>query len=105
MKKLQFKAQFMNNGERTLYALNGEEYDEFTYYTSKRMNAGLKYPISPYCLYDKNTGLTVACGNSKQELFEKYKAVTDRYAKCRNSNEYSKIIEQYEQLKEKHNDL
>ena len=99
MKKVQFKAQFKINGEPKLFTLNGEEYDEFTYYTSKRMNAEFNYPMSSYCLYDKNTGLVVAFGKNKNELFENYKKLSDRYASVRNSRGYRIRIDYYEGLK------
>ena len=99
MKKVQFKAQFNINGEIKLFTINGEKYDEFTYYTSKRMNTEFNYPMSSYCLYDKNTGLLVAFGISKQELFENYKNASDRYASVRNSREYRTYIDRYERLK------
>ena len=74
--------------------------DEFTYYTSKRMNTEFNRPMSPYCLYDKNTGLLVARGETKNELFENYKKVSDRYDSVRNSREYRTYIDRYEALKE-----
>ena len=99
MKKVQFKAQFNINGEIKLFTINGEKYDELTYYTSKRMNTEFNHPMSSYCLYDKNTGLAVAYGKTKNELFENYKKVSDKYASVRNSREYRTCIDRYERLK------
>ena len=99
MKKVQFKAQFNVDGEFKLFTLNGEEHDEFTYYTSKRMNTEFNRPMSPYCLYDKNTGLLVAYGETKNELFENYKKVSDKYASIRNTREYRTYIDHYERMK------
>ena len=99
MKKVQFKARFTINGEPKLFTINGEEYDEFTYYTSKRMNAEFNYPMASYCLYDKNTGLVVAFGKTKNELFENYKNLSDKYASVRNSERYKIRIYYYERLK------
>ena len=99
MSKVQFKAQFNVDGDIKLFTLNGEEHDKFTYYTSKRMNTEFNRPMSPYCLYDKNTGLPVAYGKTKNELFENYKKVSDRYDSVRNSREYRTYIDRYERLK------
>lgn len=97
MKKVKFKAIFYDYGKDRLHTLNGEEYDEFTYYTSIRMNPDFKFSIG-YALYDKKTGLAVVIAKSKREAIEKYIKVAKRYENIRNSKNYLKQIKRYEKL-------
>lgn len=73
-----------------------EEYDEFVYYVSPRIDINFKYP---YSFYDKKTGLMVCTGKNKKELINKYNNITEKYTQVRESKHYKKYIEQYEELK------
>lgn len=84
----------------TLVDVNAEEYDEFVYYVSPRMNKDLK--IS-YSLYDKKTGLSVCSSTNKQTLIDYYKYFSKKYAEIRESEFYQKAIKQYEELKKEVN--
>lgn len=100
MKKTLFKIRYNNNGVDALQEVIAEEYDEFVYYVSPRINKDFKFS---YYLYDKNTGVMVCTGKNKQELINKYNNITEKYARVRESKHYQKYIEQYEELKKEEN--
>ena len=77
-----------------------EEYDEFVYYVSPRIDLDFKYP---YSFYDKKTGLMVCTGKNKKELINKYNEVKDRYKNLFGGKLYKECIEKYEQLKKEVN--
>lgn len=100
MKKIVFKIISHNNSVMTLVDVNAEEYDEFVYYVSPRMNKDLK--IS-YSLYDKKTGLLVCSSTNKKTLIDSYKYINKKYAKIRESEFYQIAIKQYERVKKEVN--
>ena len=98
MKKITFKIRTKVNGADSLQEVIAENYDEFTYYVSPRINKGI---ILEYSLYDKKTGIP-ACrgGKNKQELINKYNEVFEKCAQVRESKFYQTYIKEYELLKE-----
>lgn len=100
MKKTTFKIRERVDGVDVLQEVIAEEYDEFVYYVSPRINKNFK---CTYSLYDKRTGLMVCYGKNKQELINKYNEVKERYKALFGSILYKKYIERYEQLKKEVN--
>ena len=82
--------------EILLQEVLAEEYDEFVYYVSPRIDINFR---GPYSFYDKKTGLMVCIGKNKRELLDKYNNLYETYARVRGYECYKKYIEQYEQLK------
>lgn len=105
MKTIQFKIQYRSiirdtlHATRTLRTIKVKEYDEFTYYTSQRMNPEVNFGALSYYLYDKYTGIFVVRASSKEKLFRLYNSITKRYRIFRESGRYQEEIEFYEQLK------
>ena len=95
MKRTTFKIRHRVNGVDVLQEVIAEEYDEFVYYVSPRINLDFKYPFS---FYDKKTGLMVCTGKNKKELINKYNEVKDRYKNLFGGKLYKEYIEKYEQL-------
>ena len=100
MKKTTFKIRDRVNGVDVLQEVIAEEYDEFVYYVSSRINIDFKYP---YSFYDKKTGLMVCTGKNKRELIDNYNNLNKTYARVRGYECYKKYIERYEQLKKEVN--
>ena len=97
---IKFKIRNPALEKEVLREVIAEEYDGLTYYVSPRTNKNFK---CTYSLYDKRTGLMVCYGKNKQELINKYNEVKERYTQVRESAQYKKYIEQYEQLKKEEN--
>lgn len=100
MKRTTFKIRYRYNGDEILQEVIAEEYDEYVYYVSPRINLDFKYP---YSFYDKKTGLMVCTGKNKKELINKYNEVKDIYKNLFGRSLYKKYIERYEQLKKEVN--
>ena len=100
MKRTTFKIRDRVNGVDVLQEVIAEEYDEFVYYVSSRVNKDFRYN---YSFYDKKTGLMVCTGKNKQELLDNYNNLNETYARVRGYVCYKKYIEQYEQLKKEEN--
>lgn len=96
MKRTTFKIRDRYNGDEILQEVIAEEFDEFVYYVSPRVNKDFKYN---YSFYDKKTGLMVCTGKNKRELLDNYNNLTKVYTHVRESASYKKYIERYEQLK------
>ena len=98
MKKITFKIRTKVNGVDSLQEVIAENYDEFTYYVSPRINKGI---VLEYSLYDKQTGISFcrSCIN-KQDLINNYNEITEQYARLRESKLYQTWINEYETLKE-----
>lgn len=88
------------HGVDSLREVIAEEYDEFVYYVSPRVNKDFRYN---YSFYDKKTGLMVCYGKNKQELINKYNKVKERYRLMRETLYYKRYIDRYEQLKKEEN--
>lgn len=101
MKTLQFKALFFINYKFKICIINVQDYDEFTFYTTKRMNPEFNHPMPPYCLYDKNTGQVVVSATNKQQLFENYNNFSEQYSIIRDLSWYKHFVERYQILKRK----
>ena len=97
MKKITFKIRTKVNGVDSLQEVIAENYDEFTYYVSPRINKGI---VREYSLYDKQTGISFcrSCIN-KQDLINNYNEITEEYAQLRETKFYQKLIKDYEALK------
>ena len=76
MKRTTFMILIRIDGIESLQEAIAEEYDEYVYYVSPRINIDFRYP---YSFYDKKTGLMVCTGKNKQELINKYNEVKERY--------------------------
>lgn len=100
MNRTTFKIRDRVNGVDVLQEVIAEEFDEFVYYVSPRVNKDFRYN---YSFYDKKTGLMVCAGKTKQELIDKYNDLNESYARARGREWYKKCIEQYEQLKKEVN--
>ena len=100
MKKTTFKIRHRVDGVEVLQEVIAEEYDENVYYVSPRTNKDFRYN---YSFYDKKTGLMVCTGKNKRELLDNYNNLNERYTQVRESKNYKKYIEQYEQLKKEVN--
>ena len=95
--KKEIKIMNMKNGVFTLETKKTENYDEFTYYVGPCKGD----EIRSYALYDKNTGVEVCYGQTKEELLIRYECIKERYAKFRKEKYYKKLINQYKELLEK----
>ena len=96
MKRTTFMIIIRLHGIDLLKEVIAEEYDEYVYYVSPRMDINFR---GSYSFYDKKTGLMVCTGKSKKELINKYNEVKERCTQVRESAHYKKYIERYEQLK------
>lgn len=75
-----------------------EDFDEFTWYVTKRFKGNEDKLIWSCALIDKQTGLMVVNGKNKQAVLNAYEKAQDRYEKTRSAEYYKKLIEEYQEL-------
>ena len=100
MNRTTFKIRDRVNGVDVLQEVIAEEFDEFVYYVSPRVNKDFRYN---YSFYDKKTGLMVCTGKNKRELLDNYNNLNEMYARLRGYKCYKEYIERYVQLKKEVN--
>lgn len=96
--KILAQATNLMTGERELWEVIVEDYDNDCYYYSPKFK-GNNYNWTTYRLIDKLTGLTVITSSCKSALLYRYELAFNRYQEIKNTDYYQERISDYKQMK------